>query len=84
MGWLIKDTTYMQFIEQLLQKLKLPHSSMIFLAFIEFKACLSFSSLFMVIRLKKGQGRAMEASGLRDMEVEADEHLINLLNPPLD
>ncbi len=74
----------MQFIEQCLQKLKLPHSFIMFLAFSEFKLCFSVSSFLIAIKLKKGHGRATEASGFREIEVDAEEHLINLLNPPKD
>ena len=53
-----------------------------FLAFAEFKRFLKFSFFLIVISVKKGQGNAIEASGFREIVVDAEEHLINLLNPP--
>ena len=71
-------------MEQCLQKSHSPHSLMMLLAFSEFRRFLRLSSFFIVIRVKKGQGKAMEALGFREIVVDAEEHLINLLNPPKD
>jgi len=71
-------------IEQPLQKFHLPHLLMILLASVEFKRFLKFSFLPTVINVKKGQGKATEASGFREIVVDAEEHPIILLNPPRD
>jgi hypothetical protein len=71
-------------MEQCLQKPHLPHSLMMLLAFSEFRRLLKFSSFLIAIRVKKGHGKAIEASGFREIVVDAEEHLINLLNPPKD
>ena len=71
-------------MEQCLQKSHSPHCLMMLLAFSEFRRFLRFSSFLIVIRVKKGQGKAMEALGFREIVVDAEEHLINLLNPPKD
>ena len=57
---------------------------MIFLAFSEFRLSFSGSSFGIVIRVKNGQGKVTEASGFKEIEVDAEEHLINWLNPPID
>ena len=57
---------------------------MIFLALSVFMPCHIFSSFLIFIIVKKGQGSATEASGFREIEVDAEEHLMNLLNPPMD
>jgi hypothetical protein len=72
----------MQFIEQSLQKSHLPHSFLIVLAFSEFNMLLSFSVFSIFIRVKKGQGNATDPSGFSEIVVDAEEHLITLLNPP--
>jgi len=74
----------MQFIEQYSQKSHLPHCSIMLLAFSDFRRFLRFSSFLISIRVKKGQGKATEASGFREIVVDADEHLMKLLNPPKD
>ena len=74
----------MQFTEQCLQKFHLPHSLMMLLTFSEFKLFLKVSSFLISIRVKKGQGKAIEALGFREIVVDAEEHLMNLLNPPKD
>ena len=74
----------MQFIEQLLQNSHVPHSSIMVCTFSDFREVFRFSSFFMVINVKKGQGNATEASGFREMVLEADVHLMTLLNPPRD
>ena len=72
----------MQLIEQFLQKSILPHWSMTHLDFSEFRLFFRFSSFLISTRVKNGQGKTTEASGFREIVVEADEHLITLLNPP--
>ena len=72
----------MQFTEQFLQKSHLPHSLIMVLTFSVFSPSRRFSSFLILIRVKKGQGKAAEASGFRETVVEADEHLMKLLNPP--
>ena len=74
----------MQFMEQFLQKSHLPHLSIILLASAEFIRFLKFSFFLIAIKVKKGQGKVIEASGFREIVVDAEEHLINLLNPPKD
>lgn len=74
----------MQFIEQFLQKFNLPHSLIILAAFSELRPFLRFSVLPISMRVKKGQGKVMDALGFREIVDDAEEHLINLLNPPLD
>jgi hypothetical protein len=72
----------MQFTEQFLQKSHLPHSLMIVLAFSVSNPSRNFSSFSIFIRVKKGQGKAAEPSGFKEMVLDADEHLMKLLNPP--
>ena len=50
----------------------------------EFKLFLKFSFSLIAISVKKGQGNAIEASGFREIVVDAEEHPMNLLNPPKD
>ena len=74
----------MQLMEQGLQKSHLPHFSIILVASSEFKPFFIdwFFSIF--INVKNGQGRAIDASGFRDIVVDAEEQAINLLKPPKD
>ena len=65
-----------------MQKSHSPHFLMILLASVEFKRLPKSSFFSTFIRVKKGQGKATEASGLREIVVDAEEHPINLLNPP--
>ena len=74
----------MQFIEQSLQKSHVPHSFMMSLTFSDFRPFIRLSCLSICIRVKKGQGKAIEASGFKETVVDAYEHLIRLLKPPKD
>ena len=72
----------MQLIEQFLQKSHLPHSLMIPFTPSDFRPSFRFSPFLISINVKKGQGKVTEASGFREIVVEAEEHPMNLLNPP--
>ena len=54
------------------------------LAFSEFRPFVRDSFFSIFIKVKKGQGRATDASGFRETVVDAEEHVINLLKPPKD
>lgn len=71
-------------MEQPSQKFHLPHLLIIFLTFVEFKLFLKSSFSLIAIKVKKGQGNAIEASGFREIVVDAEEHLMTRLNPPKD
>ena len=74
----------MQFIEQFLQKSHLPHSLTSVFIFFVLKASDIFW-LFLIFKIvKKGQGKAIEASGFNEIVVDAEEHQMTLLNPPKD